>query len=376
MPKLRIALILPGLGRVRRGAETSFLEIARALSRIPSLDIELFGSGNDGPQGIPLHQVKCLPRERFERWPKVPCLRTETHYEELLFTLSLLSRGAYQPERFDAVIACTYPFLNWFLQWAGGRSRPKQIFVTQNGDWMCQASSREYRFFRCDGLVCINPTYFERHHRRYASTLIPNGVDPSNFRPRRPDDPHSDPQWPTDRPIILMISALIPSKNVAGGIRAVANLRDAVLVVAGDGPERAAIAELAARLLPGRHHLLGSVEPARIPELYRQADAFLHMSVEEPFGIVYLEAAASGLPIVAPDVEVPRWILGDSAVYADAGDANSVSRALEQALSPEARTTIGTAARARILKDWTWDIQAAKYHEFIESIVAGVDRRS
>ena len=172
-----------------------------------------------------------------------------------------------------------------------------------------------------------------------------------------------------------MISALIPSKNVAGGIKAVANLRDVVLVVAGDGPERAALAELAAKLLPGRHKLLGSVEPSGIPDLYRHADAFLHMSVEEPFGIVYLEAAASGLPIVAPDVEVPRWILGETAIYANAGETDSVSRALEQALSPESKTTFGSAARSRILENWTWDIQAAKYHDFIEHIIAGVDRR-
>lgn len=368
-------MILPGLGRVRRGAETSFLELAKALSRTSSLEIELFGSGNDGLPGIPSHRVACLARERFERWPKIPCLRTENHYEELVFTLSLMTRGAYQPERFDAVIACTYPYVNWFLQRAGGRSRPKQIFVTQNGDWMCQASSREYRYFRCDGLVCINPAYFERHRARYASTLIPNGVDPSLFRPRLTGEQKSEPGGRADRPVVLMISALIPSKNVAAGIRAVANLRDAVLVVAGDGPERAAIAELAAQLLPGRHHLLGSVEPSRIPDLYRQADVFLHLSVEEPFGIVYLEAAASGLPIVAPGVEVPRWILGDSAFFADAGDTASVSRAIEEALSPEAKTTRGAAARSRILADWTWDIQAAKYHQFIERIVSGVDQR-
>ena len=369
-------MILPGLGRVRRGAETSFLEVAAALSRISGLEIELFGSGKDAPAGMTLHQINCAPRERFESWPKLPCLRSENHYEELLFTLSLISRGLYQPERFDAVIACTYPYVNWMLQFAGGRRRPKQIFVTQNGDWMCQASSREYRYFRCDGLVCINPTYFERHRDRYPSTLIPNGVDPVRFRPRLPDEPESELRRSTGRPIVLMTSALIPSKNVAGGIQAVAELPDAVLVVAGDGPERASVAELAARLLPGRHHLLGSVESSRIPELYRNADVFLHMSVEEPFGIVYLEAGASGLPIVAPDVEVPRWILGDTALYADAQDPRSVSTALKRALAPDGKTTLGASARARILADWTWEIQGKKYHDFIEQIIAGVDQRS
>jgi hypothetical protein len=46
-PNIRVAMILPGLGRVQRGAETAFIEVARGLSAYPEIDVELFGAGNE-----------------------------------------------------------------------------------------------------------------------------------------------------------------------------------------------------------------------------------------------------------------------------------------------------------------------------------------
>ena len=72
----------------------------------------------------------------------------------------------------------------------------------------------------------------ERNEDRWFSSLIPNGVDPRVFKPG--PGPRTKFDLPTDAPVILMVSALIPSKNVLEGIRAVARLPDAHLVVAGD----------------------------------------------------------------------------------------------------------------------------------------------
>ncbi len=365
----RVAMILPGLGRVQRGAETAFLEVARALGRDPEWEVTVFGSGDQGTDGLSLQRVGCVPRERFERWPKLPCLRTENHYEELSFVLSMFRRKTYQPENFDVVIACSYPYVNWMLQLTGGKKRPKQIFVTQNGDWMCQASSREYRLFRCDGLVCINPFYYERHREHYLSALIPNGVDPSDYRPCSPGEVAPDLGIPRDRSVILMVSALIPEKKVAEAIQAVALVPEAFLVVAGDGPERKEVAAQAATLLPGRHLLLGSLPRSIMPSVYRQADLFLHMHREEPFGIVYLEAAASGLAIVAPDAPIPRWILGESAVYVEPDEPISVAEGLRLALNIASRQRLGTSVRTRVLAEWTWDVQSRRYRDFIDQVL-------
>lgn len=376
----RVAFILPGLGRVQRGAETAFWQIAKHLARFPDMDVETFGSGNEGPEETTFHHVPCVRRELFEHWPGIPCFRNECYYEELSFVLGLIGTRRYRPGRFDVAVACTYPYVNWYLQRMGRNGGPRQIFVTENGDWMCQARNSEYRFFGCDGLVCFNPEYYERNRHRYRTVLIPNGVDPTEFHPAsKQADGISDNDdarlaaIPRDRPTVLMVSAMIPSKRVAEGIRAVARVPHAFLVIAGDGPERQTFSQLAAELLPDRHLLLGSVSNENMPALFRRATAFLHMSKIEPFGIVYLEAAATGLPIVAPDLETPRWILGDTALYADSEEPASIANAISRAISPEVGRELGAAARRRVLANWTWDIQAGKYRDFILDVVGHSD---
>ena len=185
------------------------------------------------------------------------------------------------------VVSCSYPWLNWYLQRVNGRKGPLSFYVTQNGDWPCHERKNEGKFFKCDGLVCTNPVYYERNRQRYACALIPNGVDPARFRPREPNgetDPMAEIGQVEGKPVVLMASAMIPSKDVAGGVRAVAQVPDAFLVIAGDGPERERVAALAEELLPGRHRLLGSVPRERMPALFRSVDVFLHMSRDEPFG--------------------------------------------------------------------------------------------
>ncbi|MGF1583277.1 MAG: glycosyltransferase family 4 protein [Gemmataceae bacterium] len=374
MSKTRVAFLLPGLGRVQRGAETAFLEVARELNRFDDFEVELFGSGHNVPQGIPIHAVPCISREVFEKWPKLPALRTDCHYEEMTFVSNLAWGRMFKPHHFNVAIACSYPYVNWFLQRTARLYGLRQIFVTQNGDWMCHASSREYRFFGCDGLVCINPQYFEQHRNRYRTALIPNGVDPSEYCPSQEDAGDSyDPvleSIPNDRPVVLMVSALIPSKRVAEGIQVVAEVPDAFLVVAGDGPERNAVGALAKRLLPNRHFFVGSLSRHNMPQLYRRANVFLHMSQIEPFGIVYLEAASTGLPIVASDTPVTRWLLGDSGMLVDSSNIESVAEGLKTVLRSPAGQELGASGRIRVLREWTWEVQAARYRDFIFEMLA------
>lgn len=366
---LRIAMMLPGLGRVQRGAETAFLELARSLSRDPDLEITLFGAGNAVPEGLRLHQAACPPRERFEGWPRFPGLRNENQFEELAFILSLTARRLYRPGDYDAVVGCSYPWVNWYLGWTGRSRGPKRIFSTQNGDYMAASKAGVARWFDCDGLICINPEQLARNRGRgsHPTALIPNGVDPEEYHPPDGTEP-VDPRIPTDQPVVLMVSALIPDKRIDAGVRGVARVPEAFLVIAGDGRDRAAVAALAEQEIPGRYLLLGSIPRSEMPALYRRADVFLHMHRTEPFGIVYLEACATALPIVAPDAPTPRWILGDHAHYADPDDPDTVAEALQRALTDDGAAT-GRALRKRVMVDWTWDVQAARYRAFIEEVL-------
>ena len=360
--QVRILFALPGLHRVDRGAEIAFISIARELARMGH-DVTLLGSGPARPtEPYRYLRAPAIRRERFERYPKIPTLRGETSWEEASFLPGLLRR--FRPSDYDVTVTCAYPFTNWALRRPTFGHRPKHVFVTQNGDWAAWSDDAEFRWFGCDGLVCTNPDYLERNHKRYRAVLIPNGVDISRFRPGDAD--RAAFGLPPGGPIVLMVSALITSKNVREGVAAVAAIPDAVLVVAGDGPLRAEIHQLAGRLLPDRYVNL-SVSADRMPDLYRAADVFLHLSVDESFGNVFLEAMASGLPVVAYESERTRWIVGDQAFFADRGGPASLPAKISSAIEEKSAMRDAMCQRAQ---SFGWPAIAAQYETFFQTLIS------
>lgn len=364
MSTKRIAIVLPGLHRVLRGAEIAFESIARELAWLDGNQVTLFGSGK-ARDGARYHFVRVnnVPRERFESWPHLPVLRSEYSYEELTFLPGLFRY--YRPENFDLTVTCSYPLINWFLRARGNRSRPAHIFVTQNGDYPVWANRREYRYFGCDGLVCTNLEYWERNHHQWCSVLIPNGVDPKTFSPGQAK--RDLLALPAEVPIVLMVSALIPSKHVVEGIQAVAKLGKVHLVVCGDGPERETVQRLGAQLMPGRFHWK-QLPRDRMPELYRAANLLLHLSRDEPFGNVYLEALATGLPIVTHKRQVTEWLLEDTAVLVDTTDEAQVITGIAEALGQGSLEAV-TKRRALVEQRFTWSAIGRMYNQFFQAVL-------
>ena len=83
--------------------------------------------------------------------------------------------------------------------------------------------------------------------------------------------------------------------------------------------------------MPGRFTRL-TVPPVEMPDLYRSADVFLHLSRDESFGNVYVEAMACGLPIVAHDIPRVRWIVGDDEHLIDTDQPTQLVSALQEVL--------------------------------------------
>jgi len=360
--QVRILFALAGLHRVDRGAEVAFMSLASQLARQGD-EVTLIGSGQARPgKEYRFIHAPSIRREAFERWPAIPMFRNETGWEEATFVPGLLR--VYRPSDFDVTLTCAYPWTNWALRRPVRGGRPPHVFVTQNGDWPAQSDKAEFRFFGCEGLICTNPEYFERNSERYRSALIPNGVDIARFRPGPPE--RKSLGLPEQGPIVLMVSALIASKNVDEAVRAVAQLPDATLVVAGDGPLRDEIRGMAEKFIPKRY-LQVSVPPEDMPALYRSADAFLHLSRDESFGNVFVEALASGTPVVAYDLPRTRWIVGDDAVLAGARTADAIAAALAEALSRVRNTKDTQVARAA---QFDWSVVAAQYRNFLQQVVS------
>ncbi len=359
---MRLLFALPGLHRFGRGAEVVFESIAQQIAARGEHQVTLVGSGEvRTDRAYDFIHLPAVSRERFEAWPKFPFLRHEFMYEELTFAMRLAALPAVG--RADITLTCSYPYVNWALRRPRRGKRPPHVFVTQNGDWAARQIGPEPHFFSCEGLICTNPLYLERNREKWHSTLIPNGVDPTRFFPG--PQRKTELGLPTDLPVVLMVSALETGKRVIEAMHAMAGVADAALVVAGDGPLRDEVDRLAAEILPGRF-MRATFRHEQMPDLYRSADLFLHTKIRESFGNVYIEAMSCGVPIVAHDDEVTRWILGDHAVLVDTEQQAAMTAAITDALATKRN---GTASAAWAHERYSWDVVGTKYTEFFATVV-------
>jgi glycosyltransferase involved in cell wall biosynthesis len=362
---MRILIALPGIHRYNRGAELAFMAVARELAL--SDEVTLIGSGNEVAAPYRFLRARSLEREHFERFPSFPPLRNEYCYEELTFAPELLLR--YRPRDYDITVTCSYPFTNWILRRPVLLSnRPKHIFVTHNGDWPAYAGrsgvrSSENYFFGCDGLICINPDFFARNNDRWNCRLIPNGVDCERFSPGAAA--RSQFGLPQNKLVVLIVSALIENKRVGVGIDAVSRIPEAHLAIAGDGPLRDQILDHAEKVMPTRFTRL-SVSPAQMPLLYRSADVFMQCSKDEPFPLVFLEAMACGIPIVAHDISRVRWFLGDNEFLVKMDDPSAIAQRILDAHQHRAENLSERVKRART---FSWPNVAAQYRSFFQDVL-------
>ena len=354
---------MPGLHRCHRGAEAAFIALARELAKFGD-KVTLIGSGKSPaaePYGF-LRAASCR-RERFERFPSVPLLRSEFAYEELTFVPALLWQ--HRPADHDVTLTCSYPFTNWVLRRPvlGGK-RPPHVFVTQNGDWPAQGNGAEFKYFGCEGLVCTNPDFYERNKSRWRCRLIPNGVDCDRFQPG--PSQHREFGIPEDRLIVLMVSALSPGKRIDARDRG--REQDSGGPYGGRGRWSLTEGHRRHRRTPpaGRFTRI-SVASERMPALYRSAHVFLHLAKDESFGNVFIEAMACGIPIVAHDLSRLRWIVGNDEYLFSTDDPAAIAAQIGFArhAPPEGARTRATKAVA-----FSWPRIGRSYREFLEEVVA------
>jgi glycosyltransferase involved in cell wall biosynthesis len=179
---------------------------------------------------------------------------------------------------------------------------------------------------------------------RYLRSIVTGwGVSSSSIRvihnavplPVRPACLHRD------LPIVLTVARLAPWKGVDTLIRAISRLDDLDpaphLLVAGDGDDRGRLEQLASELAPGRVTFLGQVEKSQIEPLMAQSSILALASAYEGLSHVLLEGMASGLPILATDIEGNRELLvdGENAWLVRPGDDAGFAVAIRKCLTFE-----------------------------------------
>jgi len=176
---------------------------------------------------------------------------------------------------------------------------------------------------------------------------IPHGLPQGDFvvRPRQP--------IPDRRGVhLLCVARLVPNKGVQYLLEALLQVRqvhpDLSLTVAGDGKYRLELEQLCASLgLTAAVRFIGDQPRSRLPELYAEADILIFPSLSEVFSYVALEAAATGIPVVATTVGGTPEIFGDGAILVPPMDAGALARGILAALSDPT----ATAARAKLAKE-------------------------
>jgi glycosyltransferase involved in cell wall biosynthesis len=166
-----------------------------------------------------------------------------------------------------------------------------------------------------------------------------------------------------DRLIILVVAHLIPEKGVDVAIRALAELPSrAVLWIAGDGPERQRLADLAHAIgVEARVQFLGL--HSDVSQFLRAADCFVCPSLwQEAAGLVILEAMACGLPVIASSVGgIPEFVTpGETGYLYSAGDAHGLADHLTALSSDPSRLAhLSLRARARVLNEFSHTTRVA-----------------
>jgi glycosyltransferase involved in cell wall biosynthesis len=190
---------------------------------------------------------------------------------------------------------------------------------------------------------------------------------------------------PSGAPVVFSVGMVKPRKGYHVSLAAFARLQkrfpDAVYNIVGrppDGPYQLLLKNIIRREKMRGVKFLGTVDPARLDQLYREASMFVLLSQEvdrhfEGFGLVFLEAGAYGLPAVGsrsggiPDVVID----GDSGILVNPTDAEAAGQAMIRlAEEPELSCRMGSAGRQRA-EHLTWELFAEEQWEAYARLLGG-----
>ncbi|MFC8919248.1 glycosyltransferase family 4 protein [Streptomyces sp. NPDC057116] len=263
------------------------------------------------------------------------------------------------------------------------RAGARRIVATTHGHeagWAQLPASRQLLRRIGEGTDTI--TYLGEYTRsRIAAALtpaaagrmvqLPPGVDEKTFHPGSGGDAVRERLGLAGRPVVVCVSRLVPRKGQDTLIRAMpailARVPDAVLLIVGGGPYEGDLRRLAARTGVARSvRFTGAVPWEELPAHYGAGDVFAMpcrtrrggLDVEG-LGIVYLEASATGLPVVAGDSGgAPDAVLDGETGWVVRGSApaESADRIVTLLQDPELRRRMGERGRSWVEERWRWDL--------------------
>lgn len=183
---------------------------------------------------------------------------------------------------------------------------------------------------------------------------------------------------PFDPPCVLCLGRLVPDKAIDVALRAFAGIRARLprvrFVVAGDGPERERLEQLSSALgLAGDVEFVGAIPRHEVPAVLGRATVVLMPSRREGFGLVAIEAAQRGRPVVAARIAGLAEVVvdGQTGLLVAKDDVNGVTDAVLTLLEhPEMARRMGRAARRRVLDVFDLERCVARFDGLYRGLLA------
>lgn len=206
------------------------------------------------------------------------------------------------------------------------------------------------------------------------------GVDTEVFNPAVDGSARRAELGWAERPVVVCVSRLMPRKGQDVLVRALPEIRrragDVGLLLVGGGPARSRIEGLAKEYAVTDHvAITGSMPFDALPSFYRAGDVFAMPCRErlggldvEGLGMVFLEAAASGLPVVAgrSGGSADAVLDGESGVLVDGRNPGEVAAAVADLLLDRTRAdAMGRRGREWVASQWTWQATTERLKEML-----------
>ncbi len=214
-------------------------------------------------------------------------------------------------------------------------------------------------------------------------SIIPNGIRPAAFQVSAPDPAVRQRFAAPEEKIIFFIGRLVREKGVQILLEALPLVRErrpAVrVVIAGQGPYAEELHRLSLHLGIDRQvTFAGYIDEETRNQLYAHADIAVFPSLYEPFGLVALEAMATGTPVVVGDTGgfAETVAHGVNGIKAAAGSAADLAEQICSLLSrPEAARGLARRARQDVEDKYTWGSIARQYESIYQQVVFSPEAR-
>jgi 1,2-diacylglycerol 3-alpha-glucosyltransferase len=405
---LKVFFSCSGVGILNRGIESFFREAFDGLRGTEGLDLTLYkGAGGAKADERVLWN---LPRTGRISQLLGQCIRRNGYVVEQLSTFPSMVR-AIRRERPDVIFYSDSNLGFQLFRWRKQIGVPYRLLFSNGGP--CHPP-----FSRTDAVHQVAPQYHaealaageppEKHFLLPYGIHVPDGAPVSD--PARKRELRAKLQLPEDRPIVLSVGWIAAQhkrmdyvvREVAGmsreqgagdkAGRAGSGERGAgsgarsqnsphsrlpapssapFLVLLGQMDDQSpAILELARRELGEANFTARSVPYEQVADYYRAADVFTLASLQEGFGRVYLEALIHGLPVIAHDHPVMRYVLGDQGTLLDLSQPGVLAGALREELTRPATQELAARRRESVRSRFSWPVLAPQYRDMFRAAAA------